>query len=206
MDSINGKILRRFSGHGKGHVATPADFLDLGSREGVDKALSRLATSGKIRRIGRGMYELPKTSRVVGRLSPNPEKVAKAYANREGLRLQPTGAYAANRLRLTEQVPMRVVFLTDGSSRKIEVDNRTIELRKASHKRMRLAGKVSGLVFEALRHIGKDHVGEREIRHLRDQLTEEQKRRLLRDLPFAPIWMQPILREVAGDNEQETDA
>ena len=160
VQNLESQILSRFYGHGRGHVATQTDFLDLGTRDGVDKALSRLVESGKIRRIGRGLYEYPRMSDLLGVLSPDLDKVARAMAGRAGIRLQPTGAYAANQLNLSEQVPMRVVFLTDGPSRRTRVANRTIELRKASPKRMQLAGRISGLVFEALRHIGERHIDE----------------------------------------------
>ncbi len=170
--------------------------MDLGPTTGVRQALSRLAKTGPIRRIGRGLYEYPRTSPSLGVLSPDPDKVAKALAGKDALRLQPTGAYAANRLHLSKQVPTRLVYLTDGPSRKVQIDHQTIELRNASLKRMQVAGRVSGLVFEALRHLGKEHIGEKEIATLRQQLNDEEKRKVLKDLPLAPGWMHEILRKI----------
>ena len=120
MQAIDEKILSRFYGNGRGHVGTQNDFIDLGSRSHIDNALSRLAKNGKLKRIARGLYEYPKVDELLGELSPNLDKVAKAMAGRDGIRLQPTGAYAANRLHLSEQVPMKVVFLTDGSSKQLK--------------------------------------------------------------------------------------
>ena len=114
----------------------------------------------------------------------------------QGIRLQPTGAYAANLLHLSEQVPMKVVFLTDGSSKKAKIGNQTIELRKAAPKRMQLAGRISGLVFEALREIGKDHLNDSHIQTLRENLTTDQKRKVLHDLREAPAWMHAHIREI----------
>jgi len=197
---IEERILSRFYGHGRGHVATQKDFLELGSRAAVDKALSRLAQQGKLRRIGRGLYEYPKVSKRLGMLSPNLQKVIRAVAGKEALRLQPTGAFAANQLHLSEQVPMRVVFLTDGKSRSITVGSQTIELKKSSLKRMQLADRISGLVFEALRHLGKETIGDREVDILRKQLSPDQKRQLIKDLPNAPAWMHEILRAISNNN------
>ena len=169
-------------------------FLDLGSRDGIDKALSRLVAKGKLRRIGRGLYEYPRLSDLLGVLSPDLDKVAAAMAGRDGARLQPSGAYAANQLHLSEQVPLRVVFLTDGPSRKAQIGNQTIELRNAGPKRMQLAGRISGLVFEALRHLGAKHIDEEIVRRLKRNLATEQKRKVLSDLPHAPAWMHPVIR------------
>jgi hypothetical protein len=199
MQTIEDKILSRFYGRGRGHVATQKFFLDLGSRDGVDKALSRLVQNGKLRRIARGLYEYPRASPLLGELSPDLDKVAAAMAGREGIRLQPTGAYAANLLHLSEQVPMKVVFLTDGLSKKTQIGNQVIELRKASPKRMQLAGKTSGLVFEALRDIGQQHITEQQIQTLQENLTLEQKSKVLNDLREAPAWMHTHIRKITED-------
>lgn len=199
MQTIEDKILSRFYGRGRGHVATQKFFLDLGSRDGIDKALSRLVKNGKLKRIARGLYEYPRTNPLLGELSPDLEKVAAAMAGREGIRLQPTGAYAANLLHLSEQVPMKVVFLSDGVSKTATIGNQSIELRKASPKRMQLAGKISGLVFEALREIGKEHLTDQHITTLQNTLTREQKGKVLYDLREAPAWMHPHIREITKE-------
>jgi hypothetical protein len=203
MQTLEKKILSRFYGKGRGHVATQKHFLDLGSRDGIDKALSRLVKNGKLRRIARGLYEYPRTSPILGELSPDLNKVATAMAGREGTRLQPTGAYAANLLHLSEQVPMKVVFLTDGTSKKVIIGHQSIELRKASPKRMQLAGKISGLVFEALREIGKEHINDQHIQTLQQELTDEQKGKTLYDLREAPAWMHSHIREITKGRNHE---
>jgi predicted nucleotidyltransferase len=198
MQTLEEKILSRYYGQGKGHVATQKHFLDFGSRDGVDKALSRLTQKGKLKRIARGLYEYPRVDNLLGELSPDLDKVAKAMAGREGIRLQPTGAYAANLLHLSEQVPMKVVFLTDGSSKKAQIGHQIIELRNASPKRMQLAGRISGLVFEALREIGKEHIDDGIVERLKETLTSDQQVKLLKDLPNAPAWMHAIIRAVTS--------
>ena len=114
VQSIENLVLSKIYGGGRGSVFTPMRFLELGSRQAVDLALHRLTQQGTIRRIARGLYDYPKTSELVGILPPSPEAIAKALAGPEALRLQPAGAYAANLLGLSEQVPARVVYFTDG--------------------------------------------------------------------------------------------
>ena len=100
---------------------TPADFVDLAGRAAVDQTLSRLAKASTLRRLARGVYLYPQQHRSLGELRPSAEVIAKALAGRDRTRLQPSGAYAANLLGLSEQVPMKVVFLTDGPSRLVRV-------------------------------------------------------------------------------------
>lgn len=114
MQSIETAILSRIYGRGRGSLAVPSDFLDLGSRRAVDLALHRMTKQGVIRRLARGLYDYPEKHPVLGLLTPTPESIAKVLAGRDQIRLQPAGAYAANLLGLSEQVPAKVVFLTEG--------------------------------------------------------------------------------------------
>jgi hypothetical protein len=172
--------------------------LDLGSREAVDLALHRLVQKKTIRRLARGVYDYPKEHPVLGPLSPSAETVAKALAGRDRTRLQPTGAYAANALGLSEQVPAKVVFLTDGPSRTVKIGPTTIQLRRTTPKNMAAAGRLSGLLIQALRELGQDHVTPARREHLKRTLPVEERKGLVKDLPLAPAWMHPIFRELAG--------
>ncbi len=115
--TVDSQVLRRIKGRGRGSVFTPADFVDLAGRAAVDQTLSRLAKASTLRRLARGVYHYPQQHRSLGELRPSAEVIAKALAGRDRTRLQPSGVYAANLLGLSEQVPMKVVFLTDGPSR-----------------------------------------------------------------------------------------
>ena len=177
----------------------PADFLDLGSREAVDIALHRLARKGTIRRLARGVYDFPKEHPVLGPLQPSAEAVAKALAGRDHTRLQPAGAYAANALGLCEQVPAKAVFLTDGPSRTVTIGPMTIQLRRTTAKNMAAAGRLSGLLIQALRELGKEHVTPERRAHLKRTLPAEKRRELIRDIKLAPAWMHAIFRELAEE-------
>ncbi len=109
--SVDSQILAAIKAQGRGAVFVPTDFLDLGSREAVDIVLHRLVRKGTIRRLARGIYDFPKEHPILGQLLPSPEKIAEALVSRDGMRIQPTGAYAANILGLTEQVPAKVLTL-----------------------------------------------------------------------------------------------
>lgn len=197
--SIDSMILAAIRGQGRGSVFVPADFLDLGSREAVDIVLHRLGRKGTIRRLARGVYDFPKEHPVLGPLSPSADAVAKALAGRDRTRLQPAGAYAANVLGLSEQVPAKAVFLTDGPSRTVKIGPTTIQLRRTTAKNMETAGRLSGLLIQALRELGKEHVTPERREHLKRTLPADKRRELIKDLRLAPAWMHPIFRELAGE-------
>lgn len=199
--SLPQRIKARISRWGSGAVFTRADFLDLGSTHAVGMALLRLQRAGEIRRLSRGLYDFPKHHSRLGILSPSADAIAQAMARRDGIRLNPSEAEAANRLRLSEQVPAKIVYQTDGPARTVKVGNRTIQFRRRSPRRMATAGSVSGLVFAALKDLGKAHVTKQRVAHLRELLRPADRRQLLADLPRAPAWMHPFVRYIAeGDS------
>ena len=199
--SIDNKILRRIRSGRDGRVFAATDFLDLGSRDAVDTALSRHARAGRIRKLARGLYDLPEHDPKIGPLSPSLESVAKALRGRDAVRLQPSGAYAANMLGLSEQVPTRIVFLTDGSPRRVRIGRLEIVLKRTTPRNMATAGRVSGLVIQALRHIGRRRVDDRVLSVLRRRLSPSVRRQLAKDLRFAPVWIARIMRQLAETPE-----
>ncbi len=195
--SIDDKVLSRIYGSKGGAVFTPGDFLDLGSRRAVDLVLHRLVKGQILRRLARGLYDYPRKHPELGILSPDIQKVAKALAGKHRLRLQPAGAYAANLLGLSEQVPAKIVFLTDGPSRTVKIGKQEIQLRRTTPRNMAVAGKLSGLLMQAFRHLGQQHITPTRIKHLKRALPAKERRQLLKDLPLAPTWMHPLFRELA---------
>ena len=121
-----------------------------------------------------------------------------ALVNRERLRLQPSGQYAANVLGLSEQVPARVVLLTDGESRTVRAGPMKISLKRASPRTMATAGRLSGTIIQALKSLGAAHVTPARIEHLRRTIPQDDRAMILKDLSLAPAWMHPFLRDIAA--------
>ena len=194
-DSIDSQVLRRIRKKSPGHVFTPVDFLDLGSRNAVDLALSRHVRAGDIHKVGRGLYYRPKTSRF-GSMAPGIDDVAAALQGRDRSRLQPAGAHAANVLGLSTQVPVRVVFLTDGRSRRVQLGKQQIVLKHTTPRQMATAGRMSGTVIQALRWLGRRNVDDRVVSVLRRRLSQVDKKQLAADIRYAPAWIADIIRSV----------
>lgn len=173
--------------------------MDLGSRRAVDLALHRLTRNKTLRRLARGLYEYPREHPELGTLSPDIEKIAKALAGKDRIRLQPAEAYATNLLGLSEQVPAKVIFLTDGPTRTVKIGRQEIQLRRTTPRNMAAAGKLSGLLMQAFRHLGQAHITPERMAHLKRTLPAKERQQLLKDLRLAPAWMHPLFRELAQE-------
>jgi hypothetical protein len=195
---IDQAMLARIKARGDGWVFSAADFLDLGTRHAVDKALSRMAATGSIRRVARGLYDVPRRHQIVGPAAPSVDKAVRALAGKSATRLQPTGAYAANLLGLSDQVPARVVYLTDGRSKRIRLGKLDITLRQTSPRSMATAGTISGLVIQALRYLGRAHVTHDTVKRLDRRLSRDDRKQLAKDVAYAPAWVGEIMRRLAG--------
>jgi ribosomal protein S19E (S16A) len=202
-ENIEIQILNRIKKAGRGVLFFTESFMAYGNSDAVRKALERLVKAGKLERISSGIYVRPKTDSVVGKLTPGIEDIAKAIARRDRARIVPTGVYALNRLGLSTQVPLNVVYLTDGAARKIKVGNRTITFRKTTPKNIAAVGEISRLAIQALRTLGKNKITDAEIKQIQQILKKEKITKLEHDIRLAPAWIReiirPILREAADE-------
>lgn len=196
-DAIDEKILA-FLKKRKGMV-TARHFAGLGSNDAIRQALSRLVKQGKIQRVRRGLYQLPQSHRLLGSLPPDPLVIAKSVMEGQNARWQVSGAYAANLLGLSEQVPAKVVVLTDGIAKRMVFDRQEIVFRRAAPRNLLGAGTQAGLVFQALRYFGSDGVKPPHIGYLKNSLNGETKRDL-GDLSLKmPRWMHPVIKQILKD-------
>jgi len=196
---IDAAISRKVRRAKPGTVFTPALFAGLGGRAAVDKTLQRLVARNELRRLSRGLYDKPRQDPLLGTLWPSVDAVVAALAGKDKLRLQPTGAYAANLLGLSDQVPARVEFLTDGTSRTVKAGPMQIVLKRTTPRQMAAAGRTSGLVIQALRSLGPEHLTPQRLDKLTRSIPAAERQTLLKDLSLAPGWMQPTLRALAED-------
>ena len=202
MTPMADKITKRVSAHDSGRwVCTPKDFLDLGSREAVDQALSRLVKAGQLRRVGHGLYDMPRFSNVLRRPAPvDLDAAIAALARRDGVRIMPDGLVAANQLGLTNAVPAKVSFVTDGHSRTLKIDGRTVRFRHAGPSVMQWAGKPAAPVVQALRWLGPAAAADAEVvSTLSRCLPDDVKLDLLKNSRDLPGWALPLARDITSD-------
>ena len=198
MTSIEDRILNAIKAKGRGSIFFPSDFTSYGEVKAVGKSLERLTTKGKIIRLARGIYLYPKMYKALGLgiLMPPMEQIAETIARRDKARIEPTGIYALNKLGISTQVPMNIVYLTDGSSRKINLGNgRSIQFKYTAPKNLAFTNPLAMLVTFALKEIGKDNVSDDIARQLKNVLRKEQKEKVLADEALMPAWIRSFTRQ-----------
>ncbi len=182
----------------RGQPFTAKELSELGSRNAIDQALSRLASERTIERVKRGVYVRPKQSPVIGPLPVSAEKVTKKVVKARGEKLQVSGAEAANRLGLTTQVPTKLVYWTNGPTRTVKVEKQEVQLKHVSPSKLLGAGTEAGLAIAALHHLSREDVTPEVIEHLRTILTIETKTRLRRMVTRVPAWMSQALLQISA--------
>jgi hypothetical protein len=148
---LKAEIRKRMAAQAPFGVWTPTDFLDLGSRDAIDQALSRLTSAGDIRRITRGLYDLPRSNTLTGKpTNPDPRRVIDALARRDQARMLVDRLTAANDLGLTDAVPGKFSVHTDARLRPIKLGAQTITFKLTARSRLHWAGRPAMRVVQAL--------------------------------------------------------
>jgi hypothetical protein len=190
---VKNKIAELLKSCPKGSVLFVDDFLDYGNPESVKKSLLRLKEKEVLVRLAHGIYFYPKIDKELGILFPSTEDIAKAIARRDKAKIVPTGVQALNKLGLSTQVPMKVVYLTDGAARSIQVGKRIITFKNTSPKNLLAKGEISSLVIQALKTIGQSKMDDEILVKIQTLLQKEKIENLLNDAKLAPAWINKIL-------------
>lgn len=193
MKPLAAKILEYAAGLPEGATLRAKELLHLGSRAGVDQALSRLERSGEILRITRGVYMRPVQGRY-GPRTPSASAIVEAISHATGETIASHGAVAANILGLSTQVPMRPIYLTSGRSRSLKLGSQTVELRHAPDWQLLMPGEAAGDVVRALSWAGAKQA-HRSLKTLRKRLPHEELRSLTALRGRLPTW---LAQEVAS--------
>ncbi|MEA3392337.1 MAG: DUF6088 family protein [Candidatus Marinimicrobia bacterium] len=197
------KILIKIKKARRGSLFFHEDFTHYGNIEAIKKALQRLVNKGELTRVAHGVYVRPRKDPVLGTAIPGIEDIAKAIAKRDRARIVPSGIFALNKLGLSTQVPLHIVYLTDGAARKINIGNHTIIFKKTTPKNVAAVGEISKLAIQALRTIGKENVSAEEIKKIQNQLKNEKTTRLEHDIRLAPVWIKEIMTPVLKEMKNE---
>ena len=201
MQNISNHVKETIKKKRKGRIIFSDEFRQSGSSMAIRQALSRLCKDGFIVRLSSGVYLYPKYDINIGTVYPSIETIAIAIAKQERARIIPTGVYALNALGLSTQVPMRVVFLTDGTPRMINIEGKaSIRFQKTIPKYLSLKGKISTLVIFALKEIGKENVTDFHLQKISEALRHEKHENILHDANLAPEWISEIILKIT-ENE-----
>ncbi|QXP61654.1 DUF6088 family protein [Olleya sp. HaHaR_3_96] len=195
-NSVQTKIENKIKSMKRGSILFPSNFESMGNVEAVKKSLLRLEKKKFLIRLAHGIYLYPKQDKLLGVLYPSIEEIANAIADRDKAQIIPTGIKALNQLGLSNQIPMNIVFLTDGAARSIVVGKRTIKFKRTTPKNLAVKGKITSLVIQALKEIGKENVTEEQIEIILEHLKLEKGETIEHDAKLSPAWISKIIKNV----------
>ena len=200
--TITKKVEETISQLPAGSLILIDDFLDEFDYENARKALQRLYGSEQIMRLGRGIYYKPKESELLGIIKPSAEQIAEAIAKRDKARIIPTGAYSQFRLGLTTQVPMKAIYLTDGSPRKIQVGNQKIAFKKTSPKNLAVDHMLTSLIIQALREFGEGNVEPEHLNKIKAIIEKSNESKYIKaNIRYAPAWIQKHILSILNSTD-----
>ena len=194
-------IKNSISNHKRGKIFFPKNFSKFGTSEAIRQALKRLEDKGFLIRLAQGIYLYPKEHKLLGTLYPSLEEIAKAISKRDKARIIPTGIQALNQLGLSTQVPLNLVYLTDGTSRTISVGENTIKFKKASPKILAVKSETNILIMQALRQLGKHNIDDKTLEKINMILQKVDRESTVHDMKLAPVWISEIMQNSLSKRE-----
>ena len=169
-----------------GQIIQPSDFKDLGTSTAIRKTLSRLVEQKVLVRMGQGIYVIPTYDKEFGEILPSMKEIATSLAKKEHVKIIPTGQYALNKIGLSTQVPMKMVFLTNGTKKNITIGKSSIVFQPTTTKKLAMIGTISSLLFLGLEELDLNQLDQSELEKIRNLLRKEDEKKLKHDLKLAP--------------------
>lgn len=200
MQSIHNQIEELIKSSKKGRILFTSDFTKYGAAENIKKVLLRLEKKELLIRLAHGIYLYPKKDKELGTLYPSTEEIAIAIANRDKARIVSTGIHALQQLGISSQVPMNIVYLTDGAPRKIKVGKRTITFKKTTPKNLTIKDKILNNVVQALKELGKENIDDNVKAKIKKALKRVPIENIKEDSNAAPVWIREQIMELINEN------
>jgi hypothetical protein len=184
--SVSHIIEQKINRFKPGQVFLPSDFKELGTSTSIRKTLSRLVESGQVERMGQGIYVIPKNDKVFGKVLPSMEQLAEALAKKEHVKIKPSGQYALNKVGLSSQVPMRLVYLTSGNSKRIQIGKNAIIFKSTTAKKLSMRGDITSLLFLGLEGLDLQKLSPTQMERIMELLKHESPENLKYNLRLVP--------------------
>ena len=196
IETSKNKIQTKISKSSFGEMFFLDDFSKYGSSDNIRKVLSRLENEGLVERLTHGIYLKPKKDSLLGTIYPTIDEIAKQIAKRDKARIAPTGVLALYLLGLTTQIPLKAVYLTDGSQREIKIGNRTIQFKKTVPKSFAIKDELLHLIVQAFKEIGQKEITDDFFNQIKPSILHLNEQVIQKQLKYAPVWIQKIINNL----------
>lgn len=196
-NSISSQVAKRVRTFSEGEIFFTSDFADIGTATAIKQALFRLCKEQSICRAAKGVYFVPEYDNDLGLglLFPHSEKIAMAIAQKDGIQIIPTEDFALNGLGLSTQVQTNCIYLTNGGTHKVILDNgTTINFVHTSDSRLfRFKSDLFRLIVLAMKAIGENNISKEDLSLLKSHLSRIENDKLKHDLALAQGWIKRTL-------------
>ena len=199
MQSIENKIENRIRNSRRGKIFFQDDFATFGTPGAIRLALSRIEKKGLLVRAAHGIYSYPRINKIEWiedkYILPSIDEIARAIAKRDKIRIVPTASHALNALGLSTQVPANVVYITDGTARRIKVGKgRGILFKHTSNTRnLAYKSELLMLIVSALHEIGEGKVTNEQLAIIKEHFSHITKKEFEADIKLVPLWIRKLL-------------
>ncbi len=174
-------------------------FMDA-NQNSVEKELSKLNADGVIKRFRKGIYYKPQKSSLFGDVLPNPSAIAQAIAKLNDAHIVPDGSMALNMLGLSDQVPMKYIYLNDKLHKSEFVGNTEIVFKRINAKKLTTSNKRVGLVLSAIDYLGKDAFDDKSlVKDFASKLKVSDVKDLDMASRYYPLWVKTRVSEIINE-------
>lgn len=199
MKSTDNIVRERILSLERGAIFFPSDFEDIAADTAVRQTLSRMVKRGEIIRVSRGIYCYPRSNPALGLdiIPPSAEDIAQRIAERDKVKIIPTGDQALNLLGLSTQVPGNAVYITNGARKNISIGKgRNIVFKESNeHRLFNFKSRLMMLAVSAMRSIGEDKIVDNIQTLIRDLVKKVSPEIYKHDILLAPVWVRKKLEE-----------
>ena len=196
MKSSKNQIETKVLKASRGELFFADDFSKYGTPENIRLTLFRLENEGILERLAHGIYLKPKQDEVLGNIYPNMDEIAKEIAKRDKARIAPTGVLALYLLGLTTQIPLKAVYLTDGSQREIKIGNRTIKFKRTVPRSFEIKDALLHLIVQAFKEKGQRNISDDFLQKIQSAVQKLDEKVIQTQLKYAPVWIQKIINNL----------
>lgn len=182
---------------------TNSDFSDLGLTSSIATSLYRLKEKKLIRPILKGIYDFPKFSELLQEeMAPDVEMVSRAIARKFQWHIQISGNAALNYLGLSTQIPMKIIYFSDGPNRQYEIFGRVIAFKHVSLKETKFSHAKSEIIVQALKELGEDRITDEIIEVIKIYVSQSEREKILKDTRFVTDWIHDKIKLICMPEEK----
>lgn len=199
MKEASNGVVNRIEQMEKGSIFFPSDFMDISSSDAIRQTLSRMVKKGSIKRIAQGIYCIPRENKMLGlEIMPTSDEIAKRVAERDKVKIVPTGDTALNQTGLSTQIPVNTVYMTNGARKQIVLANgNRIIFRESNELRIfEFVSRLMMLVVSAMRTIGESLITDSQVERLKELSNKVSLQEYNHDIMLAPAWVRKKLETV----------